>query len=132
MKQIRALGISQAELLFALDVSMTLEDIGWSPWQIQQKERVPLGFWSHLEGIKNLICPIQQKLLAVYTELLKVESLLKEQHIKVRISLHIKGGLKYIFHQLTSAMAQTPILTKWQTCLQLRTTLSTSPLSLDM
>lgn len=33
-----------------------------------------------LKGIKNLICPIKEKLLAMYPELLQVEHLLKEQY----------------------------------------------------
>lgn len=40
-------------------------------------------------------------------------------------------GKKYVLSTI-SAMAQTHILTKWQTCLQQRSTLSISPLSLDM
>lgn len=33
VKQIRVLGIPQAELPIELAVSMTLEDIGWALWQ---------------------------------------------------------------------------------------------------
>lgn len=48
MKQIKALDIFQAGLPFEADVSVTLEDMGQALWQRQQKERVPLGFWSQL------------------------------------------------------------------------------------
>ena len=37
-----------------------------------------------------------------------------------------------MFHQPTTAMAQTPTLTKWHAYLQQRGTLSASPLSLEM
>ena len=36
-----------------------------------------------------------------------------------------------MFHQPTSAMAQTLTLTKWYACLHQRSTLSTSPLPLE-
>lgn len=37
-----------------------------------------------------------------------------------------------MFHQPTSAMAQTPTVTKWHVYLQKRSTLSASPLSLEI
>ena len=37
-----------------------------------------------------------------------------------------------MFHRRTSAMAQTPTLTKWYAYLQQKSTLSTSPLSLEI
>ena len=48
VKQIKALGICQAGILFELYLSVTLEGMSWTLWQRQQKERVPLGFWSRL------------------------------------------------------------------------------------
>lgn len=46
MKQIKALGTSQAGLPFELDVSVIPEVVGLTLWQRQQKERLPLRFWS--------------------------------------------------------------------------------------
>lgn len=43
-KQIKALGISQTGLPFALAVSVTSDGMGWALWQRQQRGRVPLGF----------------------------------------------------------------------------------------
>lgn len=47
-KQIQVLGISQAGLPSEFDISVTLEGMGWAFWHKQQKERVPLGFWTQL------------------------------------------------------------------------------------
>lgn len=47
-KQIKALHIFQGGLPCESDVSVTLKDMGQALWQRQQKERVPLGFWSQL------------------------------------------------------------------------------------
>ena len=47
VKQIKALGFSQAGLPLELNASMSLEGMSWALWQRQQKERIPLGFWSH-------------------------------------------------------------------------------------
>ena len=64
--------------------------------------------------------------------LLLVEPLGQEQHIVVRTYLSTKGWVENTFHQPTSAVAQTPTLTKWHAYLQQRSTLSSSPLSLEM
>ena len=48
VKQIKALGISDAELPFELDVSATPEALGWVLQQTQQNEKVSLGFWPQL------------------------------------------------------------------------------------
>ena len=48
MKQIKALGISQAGLLFELTMSVTLKGMAWALWLRQQKERETLGHWSQL------------------------------------------------------------------------------------
>lgn len=53
---------------------------------------------------------------------------MKEQHIVIRTSLPIKN----IFHQPTSARVQIPTLSKWRAYLQHRSTLFSSPLSLEM
>lgn len=45
MKQLKALGISQAGLPFEFSVSVTLQSMGWALWQRQQK-RVLVGVWS--------------------------------------------------------------------------------------
>ena len=45
LKQIKVVGVSQAGLPFELDVSVILEGMGLAPWQRQQKERIPIGFW---------------------------------------------------------------------------------------
>ena len=50
----------------------------------------------------------------------------------VRTSLLIKRWIENMFHQPTSVMAQTPMLTKWHAYLQQRSTLSASPLPLEM
>ena len=42
MKQLKALGISQAGLPFEFSVSVTLQSMGWALWQRQQK-RVTWG-----------------------------------------------------------------------------------------
>ena len=53
MKQMKALGISQAGLPFEFSVSVTLQGMGRSLWQRQQK-RVPVGVWSQLwEGAET-------------------------------------------------------------------------------
>lgn len=61
-------------LPFELDVSFTLEGIGWALRQKTPKKRVPLGFWSQLwKGAEIRDTPIVQQLLPVYT--LQVEPL---------------------------------------------------------
>ena len=50
----------------------------------------------------------------------------------VRTSLPAKGWVEHMFHRPTSAMAQTPTLTKWHAHLQQRSTLSARLLSLEM
>ena len=112
MKQIKSLGISHAGLPFELDVSVTLEALGWVLWQGQQNKKVSLGFWSQSwKGAETQYTHptpkthIQQQLLTVYTVLLRVDSLTKEQHIMVRTSLPIKGWMENMFHQPTSVMA---------------------------
>ena len=53
MKQMKALGISQAGLPFEFSVSVTLHGMERSLWQRQQK-RVPVGVWSQLwEGAET-------------------------------------------------------------------------------
>lgn len=75
---------------FELDVSVTLESLGWVLWQRQQKEGVLLGFWFQLwKGTETQYTLIDQQLLAVYTAFLQVGPLMKEQHM-VRASLPIK------------------------------------------
>lgn len=84
-----------------------------------------------LEKGRNLTYPHRTKLLTVYTAPLQVGPLRKGQHIVVRTSLPIKGCIN-MFHQPTSTMAQTPTLTKQHSYLQQRSTLSSSPLFLEM
>lgn len=50
----------------------------------------------------------------------------------IRTSLSITGLVENMSHTPTSAMAQTPTWTKWHACSQQRSTLSTSPLNLEM
>ena len=38
VKQIKALGVSQARLPFDLDVSVTLEGVGWALWHTTEGE----------------------------------------------------------------------------------------------
>lgn len=53
MKQMKALGSSQAGLPFEFSVSVTLQGMGWALWQRQQK-RVLVGVWSQLwEGAET-------------------------------------------------------------------------------
>ena len=88
MQQIKALGVSQAGLPFVL----APEGMGGALWQRQQKERAPLGFLSHPgRGQKGQYTRTEQQLLAVYTGLLQVEPLMKEQHMVLRTVLPIKG-----------------------------------------
>ena len=80
---IKALGISQAGLPFELDVSVTLEHTVAE----QQRERAPLGLWSQLgKGPETPPTPIEQQLLAMYTELHQIEPLFKEQCVVVGTS----------------------------------------------
>lgn len=66
----------------------------------QHKERVPLGFGYQLwEGDRNPFYLTEPQLLAVYTELLQVEPLRKEQHIMIRTSLPIKHWVWNIFYR---------------------------------
>lgn len=53
---------------------------------------------------------MEQELPAVYTVLLQVEPLMKERDVQT--FLLIMGWLRNVFHGLTSAVAQTPTLTK--------------------
>lgn len=58
-----------------------------------------LGVWSQLlKGAETQHSPIEQQLLAVYTALLQVEPLMKEQYIMVRTSLPIKEWVENMFH----------------------------------
>ena len=98
VKQTKALGISDAELPFELDVSAALEALGWVLQQTQQNEKVSLEFWPQLwkwaETQYTHPTPnthIQQQLLIMYTVILRVEPSMKEQHIMIRTSLPIKG-----------------------------------------
>lgn len=126
MKQIRAVGIPQAELPFELRVSVTLESTGWALWQREWRERyTPRILVLALEGINNLLCPYR-----VYRAP-QVEPLSKEQHIKVRTSLPIKGGLKMrCVHPSVPWLK--PVWATQQTYLQQRRTRSTSPPSLEV
>lgn len=45
VKQMKALGITQAGLPFELAVSVTLDGMGWALAETT-RGRVPLGFWS--------------------------------------------------------------------------------------
>lgn len=51
-----------------------------------------------LEGDRNSIYPIGQQFPAVYTVLLQVEPLRKEEYLKVRIFLPFKGWIENMFH----------------------------------
>lgn len=71
VKQIEALGIFLSEFPFELDVFVMPKGMGWALWQKKQKDRVPIGFWSHLwKGPEIQYTSIEQKLLGVYTMLL--------------------------------------------------------------
>ena len=50
----------------------------------------------------------------MHTVLLQEKPLTKEDHVMIRTSLPVKGQVENMFHGPTSAMAQTPTLTKWQ------------------
>ena len=65
VKQVIVLGISQAGLPFKLDVSVTLEYMGWALTEIREGERTPRILVSVLEEGKNLSTPIEQRLLSV-------------------------------------------------------------------
>ena len=98
MNQIKALGISDAELPFELDVSATPEALGWVLQQIQQNEKVSLGVWPQLwkQAESQYTHPTpstrrEQQLLIAYGVILKVESFMKKQHIMIRTSLPIKA-----------------------------------------
>lgn len=55
VKPVKALGVSQAELPFGLDMSVTPEVVGQAPWQIKQRERVPLWLWSQLWTMESKV-----------------------------------------------------------------------------
>jgi len=54
-------------------------------------ENPPKIFVPALEGGRNLTYPIEPQLLAVYTALLQVAPLTKEQHITIKTALPTKG-----------------------------------------
>lgn len=86
MKQVKALGISQAWLPFELDVPVTPEGMGWTLWQRQQ-ETVSPGFWCQLWKGAEAYYKLPERSnssLAVYTAFLQGEPLGKEQHIMAR------------------------------------------------
>ena len=93
-------------------MSMTLEGIGWTLWQRQQKERIPLGFWTQLWKVQKPDIPPKAIASSRAYSTLQVEPLMKEQHVMVRASLLIKGWVRNLFHPPTSAVVQTPTLTK--------------------
>lgn len=70
MMPIKALGNSQAELTFALDVSVSM---GQALAETTERESAPKIFIPALEGGKNLIYPMQQQFLAIYTVFLQVK-----------------------------------------------------------
>lgn len=51
-----------------------------------------------LEGDRSSIYPIEQQFLAVYTVLLQVEPLRKEEYVRVRIFLPFKGWVENMSH----------------------------------
>ena len=68
MKQNKALDISQAQLPFELDVSVTPEGMGQSLWQRQQKWGVTLGcHFQSWKGTESQYTPIEQHFLAVHS-----------------------------------------------------------------
>lgn len=129
----KALGISQAGRPFELNVSMILEDMGWALWQRPQKEREPFEFWPQLwKGAETWYIPVEQLFLSTYIAPFQVEPLIKEQHIMVRTSFLNKRWMENGSPQPTSAKAQLLTLTKQCACLHQRSTLSASPLSLEL
>lgn len=129
----KALGISQAGRPFELNVSMILEDMGWALWQRPQKEREPFEFWPQLwKGAETSYIPVEQLFLSTYIAPFQVEPLMKEQHIMVRTSFLNKRWMENGSPQPTSAKAQLLTLTKQCAYLHQRSTLSASPLSLEL
>lgn len=100
MKQIRALGISQVGLPFELDVSVTLEGMGWALGQRQQKERVPLGLWSQFWNPHTSAPP------SSVHNAFPVRAPPKGTAYYIKNFLSFQGWVENLFHQPISAMAQ--------------------------
>ena len=117
MKQTKVLGISQAGYHLGRCVCDSGTDGLGIVTEITEGESTPRILVPALEVGRYPIYPIEQQLLAVYTELLQIEPLMKEQRIMVRTSFPMKGWwVENTFYPPTSAMAHTPRLTEWPTC----------------
>lgn len=114
---------------------MTLEDVGWALWQRQQKRRVPLGFWCQLwKETETWHTPTETETWHTPAELpatRHVHSAPPGGASQEGTAYHSRppflscGGVRMRFLDPST-------MTKRCACLQQRSTLPASPLSLEM
>ena len=104
-----------------LELIVTLDDdyTNWSLWQMQQRKRVPLGFWSKKSPETRVQCtPFEQKLWAVYWALVDTEHLTVNHVVVIqpRISIMTSIMSNPIAHKI--GHVQEPNIIKWKCYIQ--------------
>ncbi|XP_043935349.1 uncharacterized protein LOC122808454 [Protopterus annectens] len=96
LQQSVGLGPIDPQQPFILEVTVANNVMSWGLWQKNDvgKKR-PLGFWSKsLTGAQTRYSPLEQHVLTVYTALIHIEGLTKQQTVTVKVDYPIQGWLR--------------------------------------
>ena len=114
-------------------MSMLPGGFGWGLWQRHHWVRAPVGFLFQLrEGAEIQCSLVGKQLAAAYATLIVCEAITRTAPVQLRTMSPIQGWLRSWATRPQSGMAQTPTLSQWGAYLEQRSSVSSSPLSMEL